>query len=72
MRKGDLVRDLASGRVGELVGKSGPYLLLSALDNGAQWKAHPLVAQKLTAREALELRVTAANRRSRGGGLAAG
>ncbi|NGO68637.1 hypothetical protein [Streptomyces boncukensis] len=61
---GTPVRDTASGRVGEVMGRHGPYLLLRPLGGGREWDADPARVEVLARDEALSARVAEANARS--------
>lgn len=63
---GALLRDTARGRVGEFMGKAGPYWMLRPLGGGLEWEADPRVVEPLTPEEALSVKVKVANAQSTG------
>lgn len=69
MKRGQLVRDTATGKVGVLLGAThdDAYYRLRPVQGGTEWKAHPLVVTPLSEREALLVKVREENRRSRAG-----
>ncbi|MGW0861334.1 hypothetical protein [Streptomyces sp. NPDC002611] len=63
---GALAKDLATGRVGVVMGHEGPdRLQLRPLVGGREWDA--FVVRRLTAREELSERLAIQNRESSGG-----
>ena len=63
---GTLVRDTARGRVGEYMGKGGPYLLLRPVGGGREWEVSPEYVEPLSQEEALSVKVRVANAQSTG------
>lgn len=53
---GELVRDIANGRVGRFSGMSGHYFTIRDLDSNEYWLAHPTVIHVLDYSEAAKLR----------------
>jgi hypothetical protein len=63
---GDLVEDIASRKVGKVMGFTGPYVQLRPVGGGAEWDARPEQLRLVTQAEALGAGVAVANARSRG------
>lgn len=63
---GTLVRDTARGRVGECMGKGGPYVMLRPLGGGREWEVSPEYVEALSPEEVLSLKVKRANAQSTG------
>lgn len=64
-RPGTAVRDIASNRVGIVMGHEGPYLQLRPLGGGREWDADPARVRPVGPAELLKARVAEANARSR-------
>nr|WP_250306275.1 hypothetical protein [Streptomyces sp. A 4/2] len=67
---GEVVRDGATGRVGEVRGHGGPYVQLRPVNGGKEWDAKPEQVEPVGMSELLSARVAEANARSRNGGRA--
>ncbi|MFE7278562.1 hypothetical protein [Streptomyces sp. NPDC057623] len=63
---GALVRDTARGRVGEFMGKQGPYFMVRPLGGGREWEVSPEYVEPLTPEEVLSVKVKRANAQSTG------
>ncbi|MDX3747630.1 hypothetical protein [Streptomyces sp. AK08-02] len=63
---GALVRDTVRNRVGEFMGKVGPYFMLRPLGGGLEWEADPRATESLAPEEALSVKVKVANAQSSG------
>ncbi|MFE2373763.1 hypothetical protein [Streptomyces sp. NPDC059398] len=64
-RPGTAVRDIASHRVGIVMGQEGPWLQLRPLGGGREWDADPARVRPVGPAELLQARVAEANARSR-------
>ncbi|NDZ79162.1 hypothetical protein G3I19_11680 [Streptomyces sp. SID10853] len=62
---GTAVRDIASSRVGIVMGHEGPWLQLRPLGGGREWDADPARVRPVGPAELLQARVAEANARSR-------
>ncbi len=58
--------DTGSGRVGRVMGRAGPYLLLRPYGGGREWECLPEVVRAATTVEWLRAATAYANARSRG------
>ncbi|WP_405860137.1 hypothetical protein OG407_20910 [Streptomyces sp. NBC_01515] len=65
-QSGALLRDTDRGRVGEFMGKAGPYYMLRPVGGGREWEASPEVVEPLTPEEVLSEKVKRANAQSTG------
>ncbi|MBE4797407.1 hypothetical protein [Streptomyces caniscabiei] len=63
---GALVRDTARDRIGEFMGKQGPYFMLRPLGGGREWEVSPGYAEPLSPEEVLSVKVKQANAQSTG------
>ena len=61
MDKGTVVMDAATGRVGQVMGREGLYVLLRPVGGGKEWEARPENVRVATAAERLSARVAEAN-----------
>ncbi len=66
LQAGALVRDTARNRVGEFMGKGGPYCMLRPLGGGKEWEASPECVEELSPEEVLSEKVKRANAQSTG------
>ncbi|GAB3950187.1 hypothetical protein [Streptomyces sparsus] len=62
---GDAVRDIASERVGRVMGREGPYVQLRPLAGGREWDAEPGDLRPMSQSELLSALLTELNARSR-------
>ncbi|MGW2812365.1 hypothetical protein [Streptomyces sp. NPDC001415] len=63
---GSYVVDTGSGRLGQVMGREGPYLQLRPLGGGREWDCPPEAARAATTTERLRAATAYANARSRG------
>ncbi|MER6075691.1 hypothetical protein ABT187_44430 [Streptomyces sp. NPDC001817] len=69
-RKGDLVLDTQSNKLGYVMGQEGPYVQLRPVTGGREWDADPAHVRAATSderRRAMEERTRALNTASSGG-----
>jgi hypothetical protein len=65
LRRGALVYDPATRKVGEYQARSGPYAMLRPVGGGREWQADPAALRPATQRERIGAGVRAANERAR-------
>lgn len=62
---GDAVRDIATDRVGRVMGREGPYVQLRPLAGGREWDAEPAHLRPMSQSELLSALLAELNARSR-------
>jgi len=65
-RRGDVVRDTGTDKVGEVMGFVGPYVQVRPVGGGVEWDARPELLRPVSEPEALSARVAVAKARPRG------
>ena len=65
LEEGQVVRDIALDRVGEVMDVYEGQVFLRPLGGGREWEAAPGNVRRLTARQELSARLAATNARSR-------
>ncbi|MFI6682183.1 hypothetical protein [Streptomyces sp. NPDC050485] len=63
---GSYVVDTGNGRLGQVMGREGPYLQLRPFGGGREWDCLPEAARTATTAERLSAATAYANARSRG------
>ena len=64
---GELAKDIASGRIGVVMGELGGRVQIRPMGGGVEWDAMPANVEALSAREELSARLAVRNGNSRVG-----